>query len=437
MKIRAKKILKYIVAIPLVIISLILINYMAAPVWKHFVTYPGLETEIAAFKSKYKKPKQFIPIPSYKGAMHAHSYWSHDSRGSLDEIVDAANQAKLDFIFLSDHPHGHLDRHPRGYHGEYNGIIIESGTEYSSGLMVNPFDSVQLDWSQGEAKIMKSVAQQGGLVTYVHSEEPHQWDNPFYHAMEIYNIHTDVLDEDGILPFLINNAINGEKYMQWCYREFYDDQLSIQFLWDTLNLKRKIVGIGAVDAHNNHSFKARYLENGLVEWVGPNADTISIKKENWLDRLLLGKPDKYGWAFRWDLDSYFHSFNHVANHVFSNDFTNTSIKNHIIKGHLYVSFESLVGANGFQFFSTDSRDKLSGILGDSVTIDRAEQLHAVSPYPVKFQLLKNGHIIEEKVDAYQYAYAVNSQPGNYRLTALIYFNHQWTTWVLTNPIYVH
>lgn len=432
-----RKIFKYVLLFVIAALIVLAIKYLAVPVWRHLVTYPNLDKEIRDFRLKYKKPTQYIPLQSYKGVMHAHSYWSHDSRGLLPEILAAAKKAELEFIFLSDHPHGKLDAHPRGFHGNFDGVIIESGTEYSSGFMVNPFDSLVLDWSLGEKQIIHHVVAKGGLATYVHSEEPHPWDNPDYHAMEIYNIHTDVLDENGISSLLINNAINGAQYMDWCYREFYDDQTDILSLWDSLNTGRRIIGVGAVDAHNNHNLRARYLENGLVEWVGPNADTISIKKENWLDKLLLGEPDEHGWAFRWDLDSYFDSFNHVSNQVFCDTFSHVAIKDHIINGHLFVSFESLANARGFQFFARDRNNSVTAILGDSVSVENAPILQAISPYPVKFQLFKNGKIIDEKENAYDYEFNTDNQPGNYRITASIYFDDKWTTWVLTNAIYLH
>lgn len=437
MKAKFLKLIKFTISLILVLVFVVLLKSTGPGLWNYFVTYPKLEKEIKAFRLKYKKPKQYIDLQSHKGVIHSHSYWSHDSRGLLPEILAAAKKAELEFIFLSDHPHGKLDVYPRGFHGNFDGVIIESGTEYSSGYMVNPFDSVVLDWNKGETQIIHDIVANGGLATYVHSEKPHPWGNPDYQAMEIYNIHTDVLDENGIGPLLINNAINGGKYMSWCYREFYDDQTKIHSLWDSLNQKRRIVGVGAVDAHNNHNFRARYLENGLVEWVGPNADTISIAEENWLDKILLGEPDEYGWSFRWDLDSYFDSFNHVSNQVFCDTFSNVNIKDHIVKGHLFVSFESLAKAKGFQYFALNENDSITAILGDSVSIENAPILRASSPYPVKFQLFKNGVIIDEKENAYDYGFATSSQPGNYRITASIYFDNKWTTWVLTNSIYVH
>jgi hypothetical protein len=421
----------------LIIVAIGLLILFFPALKNKWITYPRLEKEQSALWTKYKKPTQFIQKEQYKGVLHSHTYWSHDSRGTLPEILTAAKKAELDFIFLSDHARGKSDTFPRSFHGVFDGIIMEAGTESSSGLMVNPFDSTVLDWNKDTEQLIHEVVTGGGLVTYVHTEKEHIWDNPDYQAMEIYNIHTDLLDEDGILSFVINNAVNGQRYKDWCYRELYDEQTAILNNWDSLNLQRRIVGIGAVDAHNNQSFRARYMEDGKVEWVGSNAKTMTIRKPNWFDKLMLGEPDEFGWAYKWELDPYFESFNFDNNHVFCDTFSNENIKENIIQGHVFVSFESLANADGFQYFSTNLQNSISAILGDSVCLENAQHLKAVSPFPVKFQLLNNGKIVNETDEQYEYSYATNGLSGNYRIVARLRLDDGWVPWIYTNPIYVY
>jgi len=163
--------------------------YSVPYLWKRVYTFPKLDKTRSEIHAKYKKPNQYIKQTDYKGVLHSHTYWSHDSRGILNEILPAAKKAELEFIFLSDHAHSQLDSFPRGYHGIYDNIIIESGTE-KSGLMVSPMQPVILNWDQPKDSLIKHITQSGGLVLYVHTEEKHEWDNPDYQAMEIYNIHT-------------------------------------------------------------------------------------------------------------------------------------------------------------------------------------------------------------------------------------------------------
>jgi len=425
------------IIIGLSVLLLVVFLIFTGSSWKRrWITYPRLEKQRAEIWLKYQEPEKIIELKEYKGILHAHTYWSHDSRGSIEEILPAAKKAKLDFLFFADHPHGKLDTFPRGYHGIYDGIIFESGTESSNGLMVCPMDSVVLDWGKGQDAIIKQVVDAGGLALYAHTEKPHDWDNQDYHAMEIYNIHTDMLDGEKLAPLIINFAVNGKKYRHWCFRELYDEQTEILANWDALNLRRKIVGMAAVDAHNNQNIRARYLDNGLVEWVGPNAETMAIKKPGLREKLLYGEPDAAGWIFKFDIDTYYASFNYVNTHIFSDTLSNVAIKNHLVKSHAYIAFENLAEATGFQFYATDNNNMVSGILGDSVLISSISKLHATSPYPVQFKLLKNGKIIDMLDDAYSYEYKINSVSGNYRIVASLPFDKKWTTWVQTNPIYV-
>ena len=426
-----------VLKIVLVLVVLVIGYLFARPLWNHFVTYPALESDRAALWEQYKKPVRHIAQTDYQGVLHAHCYWSHDSRGVLAEIIPAAKQAQLDFIFFSDHKRAELDSFPRAYHGVFDGVLLESGTE-SDGLMVTPLRQTILDWKQETAKVISDVVKPGGLVLYVHTEEAHDWGNPDYQAMEIYNIHTDLIDEkSGILPFVLNSMVNSGRYKHWGYRELYDEQTAILARWDSLNQYRRIVGMGAADAHNNQSIRARYTKDGMVEWVGSNAKTVSIVKPGLKEKLLLGKPDAAGWAYKAELDTYFHSFNFINTHILSDTVSSRALKNALVKGHAYISFENLAKARGFEFYSTDATQKLNAIMGDSVAAPTVKHLQAVSPFPVTFELFRNGKLIDQQANVYAYAYNKPVTPGNYRIVARVQLGDQWLPWVYTNPIYVY
>ena len=431
---KAFKVFLWLLSSIVVILFIIVSPYL----WRHWFSYPKLEKERAAIWATYKKPQQYIKQKEYKGVFHMHSYWSHDSRGKLNEILPAAKKAGYSFLFFSDHPHSNLDTFPRSYHGVYDGVIFESGTESSHGLMVSPMDSVILDWRKGDSAVIHQVVANNGLVLYVHTEKEHPWDNPDYQAMEIYNIHTDVLDgNDDMLSLALNAIFNKSKYAHWIFREIYDEQVDILANWDALNQKRKIVGMAAVDAHNNNNFRARYLDNGKVEWVGPNAKTLEIIEPGLKEKILLGKPDAAGWAFKWELDPYFLSFNHVTNNVFSDTLSNFGIKNNLVAGHAFISFQSLAKADGFQYFALNKNEQLNAIMGDSISVDSVASLKAVSPFPVKFQLINNGKLIDEMDNVYSYEFAPKGKKGNYRIVAKLFFDNKWVSWVFTNPIYLY
>lgn len=426
-----------LIGILFVILIIAAFLYSVPSLWRKIYTYPKLEKERNELHTKYKKPYNYLNKTDYKGVLHAHSYWSHDSRGILIEILPAAKKAALDFIFLSDHARSQLDTFPRAYHGVYDNVIIESGTE-KSGLMVSPMRSVTLNWEQPKDSLIKGVVNSGGLVLYVHTEEKHDWDNPDYQAMEIYNIHTDLIDEeDGFTPLIVNAIINGSKYKHWGMREIFDEQKIILARWDSINQFKKVVGMAAVDAHNNQNIRARYTKDGLVEWVGPNAKTTSIVTPGWKEKLLLSEPDEAGWVFKFETDTYFHSFNFVNTHVFCDTLSNINIKDNLIAGHAFIAFESLANAKGFQYFSTDSKQEVNAIMGDSIAVATVNKLKAVSPYPVYFQLIKDGDVIDNAGDQYSYEYEGEVTPGNYRLEAYINLKGEQVPWIYTNPITVY
>lgn len=419
----------------LLVTAVILAYLFSTPLWNKWVTYPRMDRDILTLAEQYRQPERVILLPSFQGALHAHTYWSHDSRGTLEEILPAAKSAKLDFVFFSDHKRNALDTFPRSIRGLYEGVLFEPGTE-SNLLMVNPLQETVLDWDKDQGELIQEVTEAGGLVLYLHTEQPHDWSNPYYQGMEIYNIHTDLLDEDGLLPFLLNSLVNSKRHKHWTYRELFDEQTEILALWDSLNQHRKIIGYGAPDVHNNQNLRARYLDNGQVEWVGPNAKTLKIVDPGWKEKLLLGEPDEAGWVFKAELDTYFHSFKYVQTHVFSDTLSSRSIKENLVAGNAFISFENLLEAKGFQYYAKDGLGKLSGILGDSIPLSNAKTLQAVSPFPVTYELIKDGTVINTVQNSYKFDY----QPieiGNYRLVARIPLNNESVPWIYTNPIYVY
>ena len=432
-----KKILKVILVLILAVILIVLV-ILTPYLWKNWVTYPNLEQERAELWTKYKTPQKFIPLNEYKGVFHMHSYWSHDSRGVLNEILPAAKKAGYNFLFLSDHSHSKLDTFPRSYHGVYDDIVFEAGTEGGKSLMVTPMRSTVVDWSRDESVVINDLVSNDGLVIYVHTEKPHDWSNPDYQAMEIYNIHTDYLDgNDGFFSIIFNLLFNKSDYHHWVFRELYDDQVEILSNWDSLNKNRRIVGVAGVDAHNNQNYRARYMDDGKVEWVGPNADRIELVEPGLKENIFLPDTNVNGWAFKWEVDPYFISFNHVANHVFSDTLTNYGIKNNLVAGHAFISFQSLAKADGFQYFTIDSDNYVNAIMGDSVSVESVSKIKAVSPFPVQFQLVKDGEVVDEVDNVYDYEFKPDNSRGNYRIVAKLFLDDAWVSWVFTNQIYIH
>jgi hypothetical protein len=415
---------------------ILIIAYLFAPsVWNHYVTYPELDNQMAQLETRRIEPPKLVDLNCYRGILHAHCYWSHDSRGILEEIIPAAKKANINFIFFTDHQRTRIESFPRAIQGTYDGIIIEPGSE-KKGLLVWPLDSMIIDWDVKKGKLIKQIISDGGLVFYGHTEKIHSWLNPDYQGMEIYNVHTDSKDEN-ISDHAFNFTINGNQFRRWAYWEFFDEQTEILARWDSLNMMRKIIGISAADAHDNQNIRARYLPDGRVEWVGPNADPIDTTTVGILEKLLLSEPDSAGWAFKWAIDTYYESFRLCTNYILADSLDKYSLVKHLLKGHLYIAFQSLADAKGFMFFATNKSGDVKAIMGDSVLVDEIQALKAVSPLPGQFRLIRNGDIIDTVSNVYEYVYNKQLSNGVYRLEVAIPINAEWAPWIYSNPIYIY
>lgn len=431
-----KKTIKYLLCCLLAIFLMAILWAFSVPLWRHWVTYPRLEKSIHVFQKLRKVPESLSKLQTYRGVMHVHSYFSHDSEGTLYDIIPAAKADGINFIFLTDHPRYDLDTIPKGYHGIYDGIIVESGSE-KQGFDCWPLDSTVVNWKLNKDTVAKNVVANGGIIIYAHTEEPHNWANPDYQGMEIYNFHTDTKDEN-LTPHILNFIVNGNKYRPWALREMFDEQTAILARWDSLNMKRKIVGFSAVDSHENQNFRARYIKDGRIQWVGPNAHVIDTMKVNFWNKWLFSKPDKSGWVFKWMIDTYQSGFNYITNYVLADTLTVASLAENIKKGHLYTAFKSLGDAKGFLFYATDQSGSISGILGDSVKIAEVKSLSAISPLPGQFRLIHDGKAINNSTgDRYEYSWSEPLEKGAYRIEMRIKLQGNDVPWLYSNPIYIY
>jgi hypothetical protein len=193
-----------------------------------------------------------------------------------------------------------------------------------------------------------------------------------------------------------------------------------------------------VDTHENQSIRARYISDGRIEWVGPDANVIDTTRVKYWNKWLLHPPDQSGWIFKWRIDTYKEGFRYITNYVFADKFTVASLSGHIKKGHLYTAFMSLADAGGFMFNCTGQDDRICGIIGDSVEFDNIKSFYAGSPLPGQFRLIHNGKIVNSSsFDNYEYQFAEMIEKGAYRIEVRIKIGNEELPWIYSNPIYVY
>ncbi|MDQ7052598.1 MAG: hypothetical protein Q9P14_06805 [candidate division KSB1 bacterium] len=79
---------------------ILMLTVLLPAFFRHFVTFPQLERELRELQLQRRQARRVIPLQDYKGVLHAHSYWSHDSRGVLAEIITRRSARRYRFHFF-------------------------------------------------------------------------------------------------------------------------------------------------------------------------------------------------------------------------------------------------------------------------------------------------------------------------------------------------
>jgi hypothetical protein len=173
--------------------------------------------------------------------------------------------------------------------------------------------------------------------------------------------------------------------------------------------------------------------------MGIDTKPIGIMKVSFWNRWLFHEPDQSGWIFKWMLvNTYETSFNNSVNYLFADSLTVPNISHHLILGHHFTAFRFLADATGFNYFGEGPDGKMRGMMGDSIKLADIGKLKAISPYPGRFTLIKDGKTLEVTTDEnYQYSFDKSLTKGAYRLEVEVKPGNEWQPWIYTNPIYLY
>jgi len=190
----------------------------------------------------------------YVGAIHVHSSFS-DGSGNVKDIGNIASEAGLDFIIITDH--NTLRALKEGYEGWYGNTLLLVGCEINDkenknhylALGINDTISTRLPAKEIVAKVNDA----GGIGFIAHPLEKRSSmkEHPAYPWTE-----WDIKDFDGIeiwnhMSEWMERLTEENKYQAFVHplRTIESPTAEMLELWDKLNLERKVVGIGGVDAH--------------------------------------------------------------------------------------------------------------------------------------------------------------------------------------------
>lgn len=154
--------------------------------------------QVAANAANLQSVKLKSGYQDVRAILHAHSYLSHDSVGTIEEITEAAHATNVKVIMFSNHPADTYDFFEDGEQGMHNGVLLIAGAE-TGGMLIYPTRSMSEHRSTPPQPYVDLLHQDGGLSFVSHLEERLDWNLDRLTGNEIYNTHADLKDEPRFL----------------------------------------------------------------------------------------------------------------------------------------------------------------------------------------------------------------------------------------------
>lgn len=341
----------------------------------------------------------------YVGAIHIHSVFS-DGSGEIPEIAVHAEESGLDFIMISDH--NTLRGLEEGYEKFYGKTLVLIGCEINDRKNQNHYLAFGINKTLSTRlpakEYVKKINEAGGFGFIAHPHEKRssmkehppypwtEWDCADFTGIEIWNHMSEWME--GLTE---QNKFN---YFIHPLKSIIAPSAETLKVWDEISIKRKVVGIGGVDAH---AHKVNMLGFFEVE-VFPYKVLFKSVRTHILtpETLPRGEEGNVEEAKR-------------------------IIYGALREGRCFVSNSYHGDASKFRFFGTGPGGEFQ--MGDSVPFDLNLRLWVNLPKGQgEIKLIRNGEIIGENED-FEGGFRVREE-GVYRVE--VHLNNN--AWIFSNHI---
>jgi hypothetical protein len=375
----------------------------------------------------------------YRANLHVHSALSHDSRGTLAEIVAAARATRTRVLLFTEHPADHYDYYKDGHRGLKDGVLLIPGAE-TQGFLAFPTQSLR-GLATGSPQEFSDLVRRGGGLTFLsHLEERMDWEIRGLTGTEIYNTHADFKDEKALLaamrnPLRIFQAVDlFQKYPQEAFSALQDYPADYLKRWDQLCAKAPHTGVAANDAHQNIGLVVRLVEENkarIEDALGKKLLEVDVRALPFLQPL--PKARKVGDVlFQSRLDPYECSLRHVGTHLLLRELSDKAVWEALEAGRAFVAFDWLADATGFDFAVLSPHGRRE--MGSRLPFANGLRLCAHAPLPVHWKLVRNGRVLTESAGR-TLDWPV-AEAGNYRVEAWLTVAGENMIWILSSPIYL-
>ena len=329
----------------------------------------------------------------------------------MPEIAEAARQAGADVVLLTDHDT--LAARRRGEEGYYGRVLVLVGHEISppdrNHMLAFGTETEIRHRGLSAAEIAQAVRDAGGFGFAAH---------PFSHGSKRFgrlgSLGTamawedlDCLDGIEVWSFLSDNGENvagvrdvvsfiarPERYVTHPPQGNLDE-------WDRLGARRRVVGIGGLDAHQF----GRRVAGRVLRPMGYARSFRQLRTHVLAEEPLTGDVD------------------HDRGQVYEA----------LREGRCYIAASSVAPAGGFRFWAAGPGGELT-MGAEGAAAAGPWDLRAELPRPAGVRLLRDGRELT-RAQTPTLAHRA-SDPGVYRVEARLDAHGSERTWILSNPIYL-
>ena len=387
--------MKSLKPISIVLIVLVIFISSCTPHFRH----RALRNQIQGLNQHRTALSPPEPYRDFPGTIHVHTILSHDSEGSIDEIVGASQKAGSRYVITTDHHQPKV--YQRGYEGWFDDVLIIRGSEIIKGckgingagcnsLLVLGLDEYLDHNDLTMMQVVQEVKARGGIAIAAHPSGYVDWGAPI-DGMEIYDILDDAVDKIWKYPkWFFDILYSYDRYSDEVFLSILDPHEAGLSKWDELTQTRRVVAIAGNDAHQNVRF--------------------------------LGKQ----------IDPYDLSLRFVRTHLLASTLSEESLLDALLSGHAYVSFDILSDATGFGFWAENG--EVRGIMGDEISFSPGLKLKVQTPLPARISVIRDGESFF-KNEGQRWTLRIH-QSGVYRVEVQLKIRNRWWPWIYSNPIYV-
>jgi len=156
-----------LVGAAIVLLALVVLFWLRGALYHRFVSFPREEAAWQALRAQRQPVPGIAGLNDYRGILHSHSKYSHDSEVPFEEILRVLKSTGIDFICLSDHTiQGRADFNLQ-WRGLREGKLFVPGFEMKEGIM--PFgvaSGIVLSNQTDSATLARQISENGGLMFY-------------------------------------------------------------------------------------------------------------------------------------------------------------------------------------------------------------------------------------------------------------------------------